>query len=318
MSYSRRSVLGAAAAGAAGAVVGPPLLGAAPATAQAAARVRFPGHVPGRVYVGLTGGGFDIASSLDAPVGMRRTYYKWGDLDREMRQIAQDHAARRMPWISFKPPGRAATAWPEIAQGRHDQDIRRRARKYARLSKPVVVTFNHEPHNDNGNPDAFKRAWVRIHDVMKDETGLKNVISAPIVGEWVFNPYNRHDRPRNYLGKRVLRRCDLVGVDLYQNASGDGYDVRLRRVLRWLSRHGHPNMMVGLGESGATDDFGTPSGSRWWRDCWDYARQCDRLFGVNYWNNNLKHHWSLSQSSAKKAAFNRSVTDSVATRLKVL
>lgn len=274
--------------------------------------------MPGKVYVGLTGGGFDAASRLDAPVGMRRTYYKWNDVDREVKQIARDHAAKRMPWISFKPPGSATATWPAIASGEHDADIRARARAYAKIKKPVVVTFHHEPHNDGGSPREYKRAWIRIHDVLRDSGDLDHIVFAPIIGEWVFNPYNKAAEPRHFLGKGVLRRTPLVGIDLYQNDSGQGYDVRLGRILKWLARKGHPNKMVGLGETAATDDFGTPNGAKWWNDQWAYARECSRLFGLNYWNNTLHNDWQLTESTSKFAAFNASVVDPVATRLKVL
>ena len=46
-----------------------------------------------------------------------------------------------------------------MASGKYDADIRARARRYAELSKPVIVTFNHEPHNDNtGTPGEFAAA----------------------------------------------------------------------------------------------------------------------------------------------------------------
>lgn len=315
MNFTRRTVLGAATTGAVGVALGG--AGAALPAAAAGPRPRFPGHVPGKTYVGITGGGFDAAKDLDAPVGMRRTYYRWGDIDREMKQIAKDHAARRLPWVSFKPPGTAKATWSEIAAGEHDAAIRKRARAYAKIRKPVIVTFHHEPHNDGGKPHEFKRAWIRIHDVLRDTRDLDHIVFAPIIGEWVFNPYNRQVGPRSFLSEGVLKRTPLVGIDLYQNDSGKGYQVRLGRILKWLNRTGHPNKMVGLGETAATDDFGTPDGATWWKEQWAYARQQDRLFALNYWNGGvLKADWRLTESQSKWNAFNKTVTDKRTTRLK--
>ena len=287
-----------------------------------AAPVQWPGHKPGYIYLGVSSqSNIEATVSRTGALGLQRTYYKWNDGTREDRNIRADHAARRLPWVSFKPPSSNPGGWDAVASGRHDADIRARARRYAGHSGPVVVTFNHEPHNDStGSPGDFAAAWCHIHDVMKSETGLQNVVSVPIIGDWVFNPTNRKDDPQDYLTAAVLDRCHFLGLDTYQNRSGQGYDVRMGRVLDFLDDRGHPTKMVGLGETGATEAFGSPSGAAWWNASWGWAEaNRQRVAAVSYFNslhnNNSGNNWLLWESTAKLNAFRASLASPWATTL---
>ena len=72
---------------------------------------RWPGHRPGRVYLGMSYPG-DIADAeaVTGPVGVHRSFYQWDDLAREAEVIGDDHANGRLPWVSFKPPSRGGWA----------------------------------------------------------------------------------------------------------------------------------------------------------------------------------------------------------------
>lgn len=312
MKLATMAAFGVATAGAGAVVAGP----------AAAAAPLWPGHDPGYIYLGASNQG-DISSTVNrtGPLGLQRTYYRWVDSSREDRNIKADHAARRLPWVSFKPPSSSPGGWDAVASGRHDADIRARARRYAGYSRPVVVTFNHEPHNDaTGTPAEFARAWSHLHDVMDSETGLANVVSVPIIGDWVFNPVNKKDEPQDYLTGDILDRCHFLGLDTYQNRSGQGYDIRLGRVLDFLDARGHRDKMVGLGETGATDAFGSPSGAAWWNASWSWAvANRQRVAAVSYFNslhnNNSGNNWLLWESSSKLEAFRASLASPWATTL---
>lgn len=321
MTLSRRDLLkyaSLAAVGAAGVTTA--TLGGA--VSGATAPVRWAGHKPGRIYLGVANAD-DLANTLrlTGPVGLTRTFYKWSDGSREDRNISSDHAAGRMPWISFKPASTGSGGWASIASGKYDSDIRARARRYAAHSKPIIVTFNHEPHNDHtGSPADFARAWTRIHDVMKNETNLKNVVSVPIIGEWEFNPVNRTGNPQDFITGAVLDRCHFLGLDLYQTQKGEGYAERLGRVLNWLDGKGHSTKMVGLGETAASNDFGSPNGADWWAKSWAWAASnAGRVGAISYFsslkNNNSGMDWRLNESAAKLAAFKKSLASSTATKL---
>jgi hypothetical protein len=321
MTLSRRSLFKVAA----GAAVGAAGVGAVALTEPvtgATATAKFAGHKPGKIYLGVSAAG-DISKAIKStgPVGLARTYYRWSDGSREDKNIKADHAAGRLPWISFKPPTTSRGGWAQVASGKYDSDLRARARRYASHSKPVIVTFNHEPHNDNtGTPAEFAAAWCRVHDVMKNETGLKNVISAPIMGDWEFNPKNKGGDPGGFLTAALLNRCNFLGVDLYQNRSGQEYDVRLGRILSWLDSKGHSELMVGLGETGCTNDYGSPSGAAWWTASWNWAvAHSSRVTAIAYFNsqhnNNSGNTWLLTESASKLAAFKKSLASSTACKL---
>jgi len=317
---SRRDLLRISAAATAGLAAGTVV---APGTAAAAASpVRWDGHQPGRIYLGASSRG--ALSTLEGTVGrlgLQRSYYRWDDARRESATIARDHAAGRLPWISFKPASDRPGGWSAIASGRDDADLRARARRYAGLRRPVVVTFHHEPQNDRtGSPAEFAAAWLRVHDVMRSETGLQNVVHVPVLGEWTFNPVNRGPGPEAFLTRAVLERCAFLGIDLYQNASGQGYDVRLGRVLDWLDARGHATTMVGLGETACTDDYGRPTGAQWWSDSWAWAVQHrDRVAAISYFHslhhNDSGNDWLLTQSRSKLAAFRSSLRSPTSCRL---
>lgn len=317
---SRRDIMKIGALATVGAASGfvPGLLGEYGASAGTA---KFPGHKPGKIYLGASSLDFSKTLARTGPLGLRRSYYKWADGKRETNNIKADHAAGRLPWISFKPASTASGGWAAIASGRHDADIRARARRYAGYNKPVIVTFNHEPHNDRtGTPADWARAWTRIHDVMKNETGLQNVISVPIIGEWVFNPVNKRQEPEDFLLPSVLDRCHFLGIDLYQNSSGRGYNERVGRVLTWLNSKGHSDKMVGIGETGATDDYRSPTGAQWWQQSWGWAAaNANRIAAISYFNslhnNNSGNNWLLWQSPSKLAAFKSSLASNTFTKL---
>lgn len=284
-----------------------------------AATGQFAGHKPGRIYVGVSGLGFDVTKNIGR-VGLRRTFYKWDDGTRESRNIRTDHANNRLPWISFKPPGSPSSSWREIANGKYDNHIRARARRYASHSAPVIVTFNHEPQTDSAPPADFARAWCRIHDVMRNETGLKNVISAPILGSWAWHDKNRRDDPADWITPAVLNRCHFLGTDVYQMPNGETYRKRVADIVSWLDARGYRDMMVGIGETGCSDDFSNIKGGPWWTDSWKWTvSNRDRIFAIAYFNtranNRQGYNWLLTQSGSKVSAFKTSVQSSTATLL---
>ncbi|RJK97888.1 hypothetical protein [Vallicoccus soli] len=303
-SLSRRGFLSLSALGLAGAVAPGALAPAAAATATP----RWPGHKPGKVYLGMScPGEIALATTATGAVGTQRSFFGWDQVADEVRQIRTDHAAARLPWVSFKPPGGAA-GWKALAAGTYDAQLRQRALAYAGTRKPVVVTFHHEPTNDSDDGAAFAAAWVRIHDVMKATTGLRNVAFAPIIGDWEFNPRNRSGHPEDYLTPAVLRRMAFLGVDCYQNASGDAFDVRLGRIVTWLGAHGAGGKMIGIGETGCTGSFSSRSAVDWWNASWTWASaNPDKIGIVSYFNSgrNSKEtvYWPLDESAAKLRAY---------------
>ena len=106
---------------------------------------------------------------------------------------------------------------------------------------------------------------------------------------------------------------------MYQNSTGDGYSVRMARILNWLDVRGYSNKMIGLGETGACNGFGTPNAVQWWTAGWTWAAaHTSRVAAISYFNStrgNLKQNWVLTETAAKLAAFKTSLASSTTCRL---
>ncbi|MFV0458921.1 MAG: hypothetical protein ACK5MT_09175 [Actinomycetales bacterium] len=277
---------------------------------------KWNGHQPGKIYFGTVCKG-DMSGSMrraGGAFGANRTFYKWSEFNREARNIRADHNANRLPWVSFKPPTRVLGIWKRIASGAFDADIRARARHYAQFAKPVMVTFNHEPQTDVpalGTGEEFAAAWCRIHDVMKAETGLKNIVSTPIIGEWVFSPINRKHDPEQFATRALMNRCDVFGIDVYQTKTNETYGDRVVRVLDYLDSNGHSDKMLGIGETGAANGVGTMSSDTWWTKSWNWAaNNTNRLSVVCYFDlvapDGLDGYWPIDETWAKQKAIRAS------------
>lgn len=281
---------------------------------------RWAGHQPGRVYLGVSSPvAITTVESMVGQLGARRTFYTWTQTQDELATIAADHQADRLPWVSFKPPAGAPT-WKDVAAGKHDAELAARARAYATVSKPIIVTFHHEPSNDSPDAAAFAGAWSRCHDVMRASAKLDHVSFVPILGDWAFNPRNTDTDPSAWLPSSVLQRMSFLGIDCYQNGSGNAFDVRLELIHQWLVERGFGHKMIGIGETGVTETFGSPTAASWWNTSWAWAAaNTDKLGVVSYFHSerNSKEHvnWSLDESAAKRYAFTKSVGSAIATVL---
>jgi hypothetical protein len=295
-------------------------LGAPFSPAAVAGTPRWLGHQPGKVYLGQTYSGdvTDAEAAAGGTFGVHRTFYQWTGGAGEDRTIADDHAKGRLPWVSFKPPSGAAS-WAPIASGAYDADIRARARRYAAFSKPIIVTFHHEPTDDSPDGAAWAGAYCRIYDVMKAETGLKNVTFVPVHMEWVWHPLNKTTNFANqFMTKAVMRRMPFLGIDVYQSQAAESYGVSLGRIFSWMAAQGFADKMIGIAETGATDAFGTPNGAKWWSDQWAWCQANPNKVGiVAYFNSSLnsRYNWLLTESPSKLAAFQASMSTPQTARL---
>jgi hypothetical protein len=255
-------------------------------------------------------------------IGLSRTFGTWDNLKSERAKILDAHGRNMIPWVSFHSVGGKRGGWKAVASGRFDADIRARARHYASLNKPVIATFHHEPHGSmEGERRDWANAFIRIHQVMQSETGMKNVALAPIIGDWEFNPINKKADPHAFLSDGVLGRMAFLGTDLYQNQSGRSLATRLGYTMNWLDKRGFPNALVGLGETGATNRFGSPKAAAWWGDAWRFmSANRDRVVAVSYFNSSRHSkswvYWPVDESADKLKAFRASVSDSVTIRLR--
>ena len=215
---------------------------------------QWPGQIPGKFYLGMSCG--TSCSTKEAQLGqgygVHRQYKTWGDWSGVAKDIQEDAAAGRLPWISIKGPSGGPSGWQAVASGSYDDQIKALATVLkANDDKPVLITFHHEPSNDGTEADGalWAAAYCRFHDVLKAEGALVNVADPPILGDWLFNPGNRTQDPDNWATSAVLQRAPFLGIDLYENSSGETFADRIPRILSWLADRGHSTMMIGICES---------------------------------------------------------------------
>lgn len=121
----------------------------------------FPGHVPGRVLIGMATPagnpppGWDEARSIiDQPIyEARRFTGSWIGANAFNSMIAEADIASALPWISFKVPG---NDWAGVAAGNYNADLAalanlaagRRTAGIGGTPKPFLCSFHHEPAGD--------------------------------------------------------------------------------------------------------------------------------------------------------------------------
>jgi cell division septation protein DedD len=274
---------------------------------------QWPGQIPGKFYLGMSCG--TTCSSKEAQLGqgygVHRQYKNWGDWSGVAKDIQQDSAAGRLPWISIKGPGGGPAGWQAVAEGSYDDQIRALATVLkANDAHPVLITFHHEPSNDGTEAQGalWAGAYVRFHDVLKAEGALTNVADPPILGDWLFNPTNRTQDPANWVTDAVLQRAPFMGIDLYENSSGETFADRIPRILDWMAQRGYPNKMIGIGESGSTDSSYPLSAVEWLNESLSWvAQHTDKVGVVSYFNstNNSRSgvYWPLDETTAKLNAY---------------
>jgi hypothetical protein len=251
-------------------------------------------------------------TSLGQPYGVHRQYKNWNDWNGVAKDIQADAAAGRLPWISVKPPLVGAAGWQAVANGSYDADIRSFASTLkANDDKPVLITFHHEPSNDGTESEGalWAAAYVHMHDVLKSEGALANVADPPILGDWLFNPTNKTQDPANWVTNAVLQRAPFLGIDLYENSSGETMADRLPRIIDWMAARGYPNKMIGIGESGSTDRmYDAKSAVDWLNESLNWvASHTDKVGVVSYFNSTANSragvYWPLDESAAKMSAY---------------
>jgi hypothetical protein len=290
-----------------------PTTSSAPSTTSVPG-AQWPGQIPGKFYLGMSCGTIcsDKESQLGQGYGVHRQFTSWANWSSVAKYIQADNAAGELPWISVKPPGGDAAGWQAIANGTYDADIKALATMLkANDDKPILFTFHHEPCNDGTEDQGvlWAAAYVRIHDILKSEGALVNVADPPIMSDWLFNPVNQAQDPADWLTNAVLDRAPFIGVDVYENASGETFAQRLPRVLDWLASRGYPNLMVGVGETGSTDTaYPDTTAVDWLNASLTWAAQhTDEIGVVSYFNSTANSksfvYWPLDESAAKMSAY---------------
>lgn len=255
-------------------------------------QARFPGDTrPGTLRWGasITGNGDPVArheAAAGHPLGIRRTFWQAGQVDKMAATARADLAAKRLPWVSIKPPA----SWAAVAAGSHDAWI---AGVWGALAGigPVWLTLHHEPEND-GPPAADWRA-MQARFRARRPTNATNVAFASILMAWTFDPRSG----RNPADWWVADTFDLAGVDYYVESQGpaiaDGSQWTAARRF-----YGDRGMVMAVGEwaNRGTDRAAADRMTAWFDHLAGSASDGKgaRVVGASNFDSSLNGGWQLA------------------------
>lgn len=271
---------------------------------------RWPGHIPGRFYFGMTrlvpaqrfGTHCTDASHCVESYGVHRFSVPWESWDLALETISEDHALRRLPWVSVRPPLPGLAGWREISSGHGDESIYRLGQRLGReVGLPAIVTFDMDPSDaaSDASGPVWADAYCRFQDIVVASTDRRLVAEAPIICDWLFNPSNHRQSPDRWLTDAVLERSSILGANVYVNSSGETFERRIPRILDWLADRGFENLMIGVAGSGHTE-YAPPhlSPETWLTESLDWTAKNTDHVGVVCYNSSAREpsvFWSPEQ-----------------------
>ena len=267
-------------------------------TSTTVAQPQFPGHQPGKIYLGIsTDGDFDIQGDATGfALAEERTYQPPYET-----KVDYAHTRTAIPWISFKAGDMGVGGANLLAQhqgvagGSGDTFLSNLFDMIASKSNPVILTYHHEPSNDGLKSSAEAAAFCNAHQHIWDygtaRTNMKNAIFGMIIGEFFFRESGRV--LTDYCNNQIVNHSHFYGLDLYQNGSkvpAQLFSTRVKNVraqLRALTNNGE--IIFGFGEFAGTNlyrvnqsDTTLPTGAQWTREALDYAfNTTEQIFAVS-------------------------------------
>lgn len=222
-----------------------------------------------KAYWGASLEGNGSPSRHEGPTGVslssRRTYWQWDDAinasSNMYATIRNDLQNNRLPFISFKPPVTAGSAWQKVADGQYDTELRAIISRLESIGttyqKPIWVVFHHEPEgggtsgntpDDPGGPVAWRAMQHKFRDLMTS-LGTRHLAFMPILMSYTWNPSSGRD-PNLWWEPGVW---DAFVVDHFQtNAGGTMFsDGTWNAFVSWIKDPSR-NLPFGTGEWGNT------------------------------------------------------------------
>lgn len=167
-----------------------------------------PSKVP---YVGAAVGSNGDPAALEKaagrPLGLRRTYWNYGNIAASITTAIADAKAGRVPWLSYK----LSVSWADAAAGKADAATKALATQLATVPGPVWVAIHHEPEGDGTLSD-----WVKLQQrLLPMLQAAKNVRTSIILTGWDTFMSGNAAYSLDALWPGVM--ADILGIDRYNN-----------------------------------------------------------------------------------------------------
>lgn len=213
------------------------------------------------------------------------------------------------PWIPGDGVSQPKYSLKRIAAGAHDAALSRWARQLAAWDRPLQLRFAHEMNGTwypwavgvNGN-DAqdYVAAWNHVHAIFR-AAGADQV-------DFVWAPNAAFEGSSNledaYPGPEVV---DLLGVDGYNWASGDGFtwqgpeEIFGETLERLRALDGGLPILVAETASAEGPVLGADKAA-WIRDAVDYFSRSDRVVGFIWFQAVKERDWRFNSTAEAQAA----------------
>ena len=221
---------------------------------------------PGTTFLGAAVNGTSDLGTRETQLGshlaLHRTYFQANNIAGAVKQANADHAAGRLPWISFKEP----LSWADMAAGKGNTWATQVADGLATVDGPIWLAVHHEPEND-GDMALWTQMQAQIAPIIHARTD--NVAYSVIYSGWNTFGGGNNTVATKWPGDANI---DILAIDAYNDygTDRDGDGVLNKKILdlstyfakmkAWSDAHG---TAWALGETGQTTSPppSTPPGS---------------------------------------------------------
>ena len=201
-----------------------------------------------------------------------------------------------------------------INSGQTDEYWRKWGKDAKTFAADVVLRFGFEMNGDwfawGQQPEAFISAWRRVHSIIHEEVGARNV-------QFMFSPNVEWDKTKKlsaielyYPGDEFV---DLLGLDGYnfgdshsKHHSWQPYDKIFENSIAKMSKSKKPLI---LAEIGCAEG---PRKAQWIKDFLESVRSDSRVMGFIYYNHfdpsKGEPNWLLSSDQATLQIFKKAIT----------
>jgi len=262
-------------------------------------------------------------TNLEQQIGRRfcldHQYYIWQDAiptSYETWTVSQG----RIPFVAWKPKDTNCMCpirWTNITCGDWDGLISNRAEVFTSFGQPMLMTFHHEPENDQdttnatnyGTAEEYKDAFRHVVSVFRD-VGATNVVWAVVLTQPSYTQPASNGTAKQadrwYPGDAVV---DVIGCDGYNwyptktNAVWTSFSNVFSDFYGWgATNHLKPRLIA---EFGCMEDTNNPGAkSNWFAAIPNVLQHWPAIKALCYFNfTNPVYPWNLDSSSASLAAF---------------
>jgi hypothetical protein len=255
---------------------------------------RFPGDPgPGRLFYGANVmPGLSVSAleeALDHRLTLQRSFFNATQVDALVQQVAEDHAAARLPVVSTKLPG----TWAEVAAGRYDAWLNDLLDRLAG-DKPVMLSLHHEPENDVGGLGMAAADWVALQQRAMGAVQGRPITILPILMAWTFTPQSGRVPDEWWVPGAAV-----MGIDSYNPWSSDNGAAWIPFADGMAAARTYAgDLPLLVGEYGCRTPPDAPQRAGvWMHEAFDYAWTND-IVGMSYYDSSLNSpdgSWVLDQ-----------------------